>query len=154
MPPYFIENMTCCEMHHLLLLCTTKEGKRPRWGTYYLAHKGSMQRSKLYVQKETPKKPAHFNFGAWWRGRKSLEILNHKPIFSSGLRFIWCMIIWYNQIPEILKSEKKCAFLDWRTVITTSFCFLFIIGKYGHKLWVFEYEMEALGVVPDFCIEA
>ena len=31
---------------------------------------------------------------------------------------------------------------------------LFIIGKYGHKLWVFEYEMEALGVVPDFCIEA
>lgn len=101
-----------CEMHQSLILCTTKEGKCPRWGTYYLAHKGSMQRNKLYVQKETPKKPAHFNFGTWWRGRKSLKILNHKPIFSSGLRFIWYyMIIWHNQIPEILKSgKKKCIF--------------------------------------------
>lgn len=53
-----------------------------------------------------------------------------------------------------LKKWKKMCILDWSTVITTSFCSLFIIGKYGHKLWVFEYEMEALGVVPDFCIEA
>lgn len=74
-------------MHQSLILCTTQEGKCPRWGTCYLAHKGSVQRNKLYIQKETPKKPEHSTLAPDGGGENLLKFLttSQYSVVVSGL---------------------------------------------------------------------